>query len=236
MISNDNDDFFDVNRLDYNNEWWYSKAQYGTETQYDDVGGAQYSIEPSDCSIITETVSDSDCSITPTESLSDSDCNSSTTTEPISDAEHIGTDDTDYDGSVRCSAKNGRTKKYKIRCKSEIHVSNHSKKSRAKTLKGQYRAIATGLMIPHFLKTTGLKANEIIKNKKGCFVSKKRNKVGRQTASNPKSFLFTKNRAYALQQTSFQWTNKNGTTHTYKSVGRYKNNKLIPIYKKVEAI
>ena len=106
--------------------------------------------------------------------------------------------------------------------------------STAKTLKGQYRAIATGYYIPRHYRQTLLTADNLTKNSKGSYVSLRRHESGKKTAHDTNSFVYARAMAYQKQMKTFQWINKNGKTCTYQSKGYYPNGKLIPIYKKIE--
>lgn len=110
----------------------------------------------------------------------------------------------------------------------------NAKQSKAKTLKGQYRAIVGGYRLSSKTRCTNLTALGIVQNKKGSYVSLKRQLSGKKSSRDKTSFIYAKNAAYAKGRNMFVWTNKRGVTSTYQSVGRYANGTLIPIYKKKE--
>ena len=119
-----------------------------------------------------------------------------------------------------------------------LHTAGHKNsahkppKSKANTLKGQYRAIVRGYRLSALARLTKLKAEQLIVNRKGSYVSKKRQASGKKILEDKGSYVYTKNKAYAAGLASFEWTNKKGVTSTYASLGKYQNGTLIPIYKK----
>lgn len=116
----------------------------------------------------------------------------------------------------------------------ESHELNYQNKSAAKTLKGQYRAIVAGYRIQSNKRLTRLQPENLIKNQKGSYVSTKRHLSGKKIANDPASFVYQKNLAYKNGLETFEWTNKRGERYTYKSLGRYGNGTLMPIYKKIK--
>ena len=148
----------------------------------------------------------------------------------------------DSESDIDAGLKNGMPKNtdpsknpdsYPMEGERAVCTAPKPRKSKANTLKGQYRAIVHGYRLSAFARLTKLKAEHLIVNRKGSYVSKKRQASGKKISEDKRSYVYAKNKAYAAGSESFEWTNKKGVTSTYSSLGKYQNGRLIPIYKKI---